>query len=74
MDRPERRATLDSKIQTGLRIPKNRYNELKDMANKSGASINSIILFFVEIGLSAFTLGIEQEAHFAPRSLQCTDE
>ena len=31
----------DDKIQTGLRIPESRYNELKAMADKSGASITA---------------------------------
>lgn len=41
----------DDKIQTGLRIPLDRYNELKEMADRSGVSVNSIILFLVDVGL-----------------------
>lgn len=62
------------KIQTGLRIPQNRYDELREMAEKSGVSINSIILFLVDVGLSAVNLGIEQSARSAPRIPQDTGE
>lgn len=57
----------DDKIQTGLRIPESRYNELKAMADKSGASINSIILFLVDVGLAAIAAGMEQASQNAPR-------
>lgn len=63
---------MESKIQTGLRIPKDRYDELKEVADSSGVSINSIILFLIEMGLSAFNRGIEQEAHSFPRNPKCT--
>ena len=35
----------EDKIQTGLRIPQSRYDELKDMADKAGISLNAMILF-----------------------------
>ena len=53
----------DYKVQTGLRIPQERYEELKELAEKSGVSLNSIILFLVDVGLSAVNLGIEGAAH-----------
>lgn len=58
----------DYKVQTGLRIPQGRYNELREMAEKSGVSLNSIILFLVDVGMSAVNLGIEQSARSWPHS------
>lgn len=62
------------KVQTGLRIPQGRYDELRDMADKSGVSLNSIILFLVDVGLSAVNLGIEQSARSEIRSPQDSGE
>lgn len=53
----------DDKIQTGLRIPQDRYEELKKMAERSGISVNAVILYLVDIGLSAINLGTEREGH-----------
>jgi hypothetical protein len=64
----------DDKIQTGLRIPQTRYEELRIMAEKSGISLNTLILFLVDVGLSAVNLGIEEAARSAPHSLQCSGE
>lgn len=64
----------DDKIQTGLRIPESRYNELKKIADKSGASINSIILFLVDIGLTAVSVGIEQAAQISAHTPGCKAE
>lgn len=58
----------ESKIQTGLRIPESRYNELKELADKSGISLNAAILFLVDVGLSAINLGIEEEARSSPHN------
>ena len=60
----------DNKIQTGLRIPEARYNELKAMADNSGVSLNALILMLVDIGLMAITYGIEQAAKTAP-AVEC---
>lgn len=40
------------KIQTGLRIPANRYAELSKLAEETGISLNSLILALVDLGLS----------------------
>lgn len=64
----------DDKIQTGLRIPLDRYNELKEMADRSGASVNSIILFLVDVGLSAVNSGIEKQGHTCPHTQQRSNE
>lgn len=58
----------DDKIQTGLRIPQSRYDELKDMADRSGVSLNALILLLVDVGLSAVNLGIDGAAHSEPHS------
>ena len=36
------------KIQTGLRIPQDRYEELKEIAQRSGLSVNAVILILVD--------------------------
>lgn len=53
----------DEKIQTGLRIPSSRYEELKKIADQSGASVNSIILFLIDVGIRAINSGIEVASH-----------
>ena len=42
----------DDKIQTGLRIPQQRYEELTALAGEMGVSLNSLILVLVDLGLS----------------------
>lgn len=64
----------EDKIQTGLRIPSNRYNELKEMADRSGASLNSIILFLVDVGLNAVSSGVEQQGHALSHAPQHSSE
>ena len=64
----------DDKIQTGLRIPFDRYTELKEMADRSGASVNSIILLLVDVGLSVINSGIEKGIHAFLQPQQHTDE
>ncbi len=56
----------EDKIQTGLRLPQSQYEKLRELAASSGASVNSIILLLVEIGLQAVNLGIEVEARSSP--------
>lgn len=64
----------DDKIQTGLRIPQGRYDELKEMAERSGLSINSLILFLVDIGLTAVNLGAAEAVHSELHNLQHISE
>lgn len=64
----------DDKIQTGLRIPFDRYTELKEMADRSGVSVNSIILLLVDVGLSVINSGIEKGIRTFPQPQQHTDE
>ena len=43
---------MKDKVQTGLRIPQKRYEELSQIANESGVSLNSLILVLIDLGLS----------------------
>lgn len=43
---------MENKIQTGLRIPENQYNRIKEKADRIGVSINQLILILVDIGLN----------------------
>ncbi len=42
----------DDKIQTGLRVPAGRYEELSDLAATIGVSVNSLILTLIDLGLA----------------------
>lgn len=65
---------MGEKIQTGLRIPEDRYLELKELADRAGMSVNAVALYLIDVGLSAVNLGVRQAAHSAPRILQHNDE
>ena len=65
---------MSVKIQTGLRIPVGRYERLSEIANRTGISLNAVILMLVDVGLSALTLGTEEEFHALLHSLQDTSE
>ena len=54
------RDNKDYKVQTGLRIPQSMYDELKAIAERSGASINSLALVLIDVGLSVVNLGSEE--------------
>lgn len=40
-----------NKVQTGLRIPEKRYEELQAMAEEMGVSLNSLLLMLIDLGL-----------------------
>lgn len=42
----------EDKIQTGLRVPVNQYERIKEKADKTGISINQLILMLIDIGLN----------------------
>lgn len=42
----------EDKIQTGLRIPAKRYEELSEIADEIGVSMNALILMLVDLGLT----------------------
>lgn len=50
----------ENKIQTGLRIPEDKYNEIAPIAKQMGVSVNTLILMLVEMGLSVMRLGTEE--------------
>ena len=69
----------DYKVQTGLRIPQSMYDELKAIAERSGASINSLALVLIDVGLSVVNLGSEEFLRSMLRSPvhsdgQCTQQ
>ena len=64
----------EGKVQTGLRIPQERYIELSELASRSGVSINSLALFLIELGLTVINLGTEEAGRSSPRIPQHTDE
>lgn len=39
-------------IQTGLRIPEERYNEVAELAETIGISLNAMILSLIDLGLA----------------------
>lgn len=51
------------KIQTGLRIPQDRYEELCGLSKGMGVSLNALSLMLIDLGLKAINLGVEQAAH-----------
>lgn len=42
----------NEKIQTGLRIPADKYAELDALAAEIGTSLNALILMLVDLGLA----------------------
>ena len=44
--------TAKDKVQTGLRIPYEKYNELTTLADEIGVSLNSLLLMLIDLGLS----------------------
>ena len=65
---------MQQKIQTGLRIPVERYDEFCKMSEHMGISLNAVVLFLADVGLTALNRGIEQETRSLPRSPQYTAE
>lgn len=49
------------KVQTGLRIPEALYEILKQDAERTGVSINTQILYLIDVGLQAVNLGIREQ-------------
>ena len=40
-----------NRIQTGLRVPEELYQQVKETADKAGVSINAQLLCLIEIGI-----------------------
>lgn len=53
------------KIQTGLRVPDNQYERIKEKADRMGVSINQLILILVDIGLNYLDMECIEQDHFA---------
>ena len=43
---------MRDKVQTGLRLPEKRYEELNALAEEMGVSLNSCILMLIDLGLT----------------------
>lgn len=41
-----------NKVQTGLRIPEEHYNELCEVTNEMGVSLNSLLLMLIDLGMT----------------------
>ena len=65
---------MTEKIQTGLRIPQTRYEELTALSAEIGISLNALALMLIDLGLKAVNLGAKEAAHCVPHSLQHTGE
>lgn len=65
---------MNEKIQTGLRLPIELYEQLSAMAEHNGLSINSQVLFLVDIGMKAVNLGIQEERRVLSRTAEDTAE
>lgn len=55
----------DDKIQTGLRVPENQYKRIKEKADRTGVSINQMILVLVDIGLNYLDMEQVEQHHAA---------
>lgn len=64
----------ETKVQTGLRLPEKRYEELAEAAQNAGVSLNSLLLSLIEAGLRTVNLGIQEERHAFLHSLEDKDE
>lgn len=61
---------MTDKIQTGLRVPEERYNEIAEIAERAGISVNALVLHLVDIGLAAVSLGTQEERRALLRNLR----
>lgn len=48
---------METKIQTGLRIPEGKYNEITPIAKEMGVSVNTLVLMLIDLGLNVIHLG-----------------
>lgn len=62
------------KIQTGLRIPESRYEELVQLSERSGVSVNAAVLMLVDIGLDVLNRGKVESLRDLPRKSEDTSE
>lgn len=61
---------MREKVQTGLRIPADRYEELSALANRMGISLNALALMLIDVGLTAVNLGTQEAARSAFHNFQ----
>lgn len=68
---------VENKIQTGLRIPESRYNEINLLAKAAGVSVNTMVLMLMDLGIKVINLGTSEVRHSSLQnpqdtSLECT--
>ena len=61
-------------IQTGLRLPEQLYNQLREASERTGVSINSQILYLIDVGMQAVSLGVQEERRVLSHNQKDTDE
>ena len=61
-------------IQTGLRIPEKRHEELTELADRMGVAVNRLVLILIDLGLSVIRLGTPEVLRNLTRTLQDTGE
>lgn len=59
-------------IQTGLRVPENQYERIREKADKVGISLNALILMLVDIGLNYLDMESDESLRSAIHSQKCT--
>lgn len=62
------------KVQTGLRIPEKRYEELAEKAERAGLSLNSMVLMLIDIGMTVIDRGIQESLLLQPHNQQHSNE
>lgn len=62
---------MKSNIQTGLRLPEDQYERVKEKADNIGISINQMILVLVDIGLNYLDMESDEFPHSAFHNQKC---
>lgn len=62
---------MKSNIQTGLRLPEDQYERVKEKADNIGISINQMILVLVDIGLNYLDMESDEFLRSAFHNRKC---
>ncbi len=65
---------MDDKIQTGLRIPRARHEEMTALADEAGMSLNAQALLLINMGLSVIRRGTQEEVRLLLHTLRDNGE
>ena len=63
-----------SKVQTGFRVPEELYEKIAEEASRFGMSINSYMLFLINLGQRVVLQSVELTARDLARSFQSKTE